>query len=410
MHVTYVTIQFPALSETFATNEVRTLRAIGVSVSVHGLRRARRDAVDLLHERGLDGVDSSHNSVRASLRGALRAMARPKLLVRSLAWVVRANRRKLRDLLTSLVLLPRAFDILASVEREQPDVVHMYWGHFPSLVGYLVQQHLPGVVTSMSIVAYDLNREYGGTIDVARKADVLRTHARANVGHIARFTGVPAERVNVIYNGVDVTWVERTTKGIAKVPRRFVAIGRLIPDKGMDDVLTAFATIKARWPDASLVMAGDGPDRGRLVELCESLRIGHAVDLIGHVSHVRVVEEMAKAEVLVLMSRYAGERLPNVVKEGMACGCVCITTPTQGIEELVQSGVTGFVVAMNEPQQVYDVVEALDSGRANAVEITAAAASHVRLQFDLRRTAPRYESLWRAAVEGRTEHQRQERT
>ena len=177
MNVEYVTMQFPNPSETFATNEVRVLRQAGVSLIVHGLRPRHGRADDLLEERRLVGLPSSHNGIPATLRGVGRALARPALLGRALRWIVASSQRSWRDALLSVVLLPRAFDILAGLERRKPDVVHMYWGHFPTIVGYLVQRRLPDVVTSVSIVAYDLERAYGGSVDVAQRADVLRTHA-----------------------------------------------------------------------------------------------------------------------------------------------------------------------------------------------------------------------------------------
>ena len=397
----YITSQFPEPSETFATNEVRMLSRCGVSISVHALRPPHRDANRLARERAVGNIRVTYNGVSPSLQGVVAALRRPVLFLRALAWIVRRNRHRLRDLVVSVLLLPRAFNILADIEDSLPDVVHMYWGHYPTIAGYLVQQRLPRVVTSLSIVAYDLNREYGGAIDVARNADVIRTHARANVGHISRFAGVAHDRINVIYNGVDIAWLNEVTQGIEKVRFRLVATGRLIPDKGMDDVLNAFATIRSTWPDASLVIAGDGPDRQRLEALSGRLQVDHAVDFLGHVPHARVVQEMAKAEVFLLLSRYAGERLPNVVKEAMACRCVCVTTPTPGIEELIEDGIHGFVVPMASPDAAVEAVSANFSGQVDVHSITSAAVEHVHRSFDLGRTAPQYQALWTAALGAR---------
>jgi colanic acid/amylovoran biosynthesis glycosyltransferase len=400
MDVAYVTIQFPAPSETFATNEVRVLSESDVTIAVHGMRRRHRAADQLLRERGLPELRTTHNGVAAAARGFLACLARPRLSLTTLAWVARVTRGNARDMLLSFLLVPRAFDILAELERRPPDVVHMYWGHFPTLVGYLVQRRLPGVVTSVSIVAYDLEREYGGAVEVIRRADVVRTHARANVEHLVRFTGIRAERVNVIYNGVDIGWLERICEDHAKVQRRVVAAGRLTEKKGMAQVLEAFAEVRARWPDASLVVLGDGPDRPRLDALCETLALGSSVEFLGHVAHTRAIEEMAKAEAFVLLSRSDGERLPNVVKEAMACRCVCITTATPGISELVEHGVTGFIVSATDPHATSTVLDHVFAGRIDVARLTGQAWEHVGTFFNLQRTALSYERLWRTALEG----------
>jgi colanic acid/amylovoran biosynthesis glycosyltransferase len=403
MNVVYVTMEFPSPSETFATNEVRTLTKNGISVSVHALRPQRSGWRQLALERGVADTVVTHNCVRATLRGMLLGLSRPSRLISTVLWIARANSRDARALWQSFLLLPRAFDILALIERRRPDVVHMYWGHFPTIVGYLVQSYLPSIVTSVSIVAYDLEREYGGTIDVASRADVIRTHASVNVDHIARFTGVARERVNVIYNGVDVSWLQQVSTEHAKVPRRLLAVGRLTESKGMREVLRAFVNIRARWTDATLLVVGDGVDRACLQSMSQELCIENAVEFLGHVSHQRVAEEMARAEVLLLLSRAVGERLPNVIKEGMASRCVCITTPTPGISELVEHGVTGFVVAPSDVLGVCAIIDDLFAGRVDATDLRLQAAEHVRRYFNLELAAVRYIGLWSDAIErGRT--------
>lgn len=398
MKVMYVTIQFPAPTETFATNEVRMLVQRGASISVHCLRAEHRDAARLASDRGVERVPTTHNSARSFARGVLHSIRRPRLAAGTVRWLLRSTRRQPRDMFASLAILPRAFDILAEVERERPHVVHMYWGHFPALVGRLVQQRLPEIVTSLSMVAYDLTREYGAVIDVARRADVVRTHANVNRDHVARFTGVDREAVNVVYNGIDVAWLDAAKEGCPRVRHRVFAAGKLTPNKGMGNVVQAFSAVHERWPNATLVIAGDGPQRADIEAECRRAGIEASVRLLGHVDHARVIREMAMAEVFLLLSSAPGERLPNVVKEGMASGCVCITTPTPGIEELLQDGVTGYVVDAADVTRVADIVDRVFSGSVDVDTITVAARRHIERSFDLASTAPRYLTLWRDAI------------
>src|SRR5690606_3115272 len=124
-------------------------------------------------------------------------------------------------------------DILAQLEREVPDVLHTEWGHYPSVIAFLVQKRLPDTVVSVSLIAYDLDAEFGGTIEVVRNASVVRTQAHVNVDQIARFTGISPARVAVIYDGVDLKPIRAIHTTIDKVPGRFVVAGRLIPEKGI---------------------------------------------------------------------------------------------------------------------------------------------------------------------------------
>ncbi|MCA1789083.1 MAG: glycosyltransferase, partial [Thioalkalivibrio sp.] len=148
-------------------------------------------------------------------------------------------------------------------------------------------------------------------------------------------------------------------------------------------------------------VVGSGPDLERLTALRTSLGLGDAVQFVGFLPHDEAVEEMAKAEVFILLSRMRDERLPNVVKEGMACGCVCVTTPTPGVDELVRHGVDGFVVSMDDAGPAFEAIDSVFAGRVDAVAMTAAAATHIREEFDVDRTAPRYLTLWREALKRR---------
>ena len=53
---------------------------------------------------------------------------------------------------------------------------------------------------------------------------------------------------------------------------------------------------------------------------------------------------MAESDIFLFLSSKAGERLPNVVKEAMLSGCICIVSNTPGIDELIEDGKTGFII------------------------------------------------------------------
>ncbi|MEX2541114.1 MAG: glycosyltransferase family 4 protein [Trueperaceae bacterium] len=394
-------MQFPAPSETFASNDVRWLRECGLTVSVHAMREPHAFAKDLIAERRLRGVEITHNSLAATSAGLATALRRPLRLVSAIGWLVRHNHRRPDQLARSLLLLPRAFGILDRIRRERPDVVHVYWAHYPAIVGHLVQRYLPDVATSISFVAYDLEMEYGGGMDVARNADTVRTLAETNVGHVASLAGIERSRVEIVYDGVDVEKLEAIVAGRRKVPGRMVTVGRLTEAKGMYEAIDVLARVRRKWPTATLRVLGDGPEAAGLKARAAALGVDGAVEFLGHVSHERVVEELAEAEVFLLLTKASGERLPNVVKEGMACRCVCVTTPTPGIEELVVDGVNGFVVPAGDVHNAVEIVQRVLSGQVETQSLIDAAHRQVVSNFDLDASGARYLELWRRAVRRR---------
>ncbi|MFO7545438.1 MAG: glycosyltransferase [Trueperaceae bacterium] len=390
---------FPSPSETFISARLRTLTDLGASVRVHGLRTPHPSARALVEQRRLADIPTRHNSVGRTLRGALHALRKPHLLGTVLLHAVLPSWRKPPQLVRALLYTPRAFDILADLERDPPDVVHLAWGHYPSIVGMLVQHALADVVTSISLIAYDLAMEFAGTVTASRCADLVRTQARVNVPHIARFTGVAQDRIAIVYDGVDVRTIEDVAGGIERVPGRILTAGRLIAEKGMEDALRAFARVAKEVDHATFRVLGDGPLRPTLERLAASLDVADRVTFLGHVPHERVVQEMAAAESFLFLSR--SERLPNVVKEAMACGSVCITTRTEGIEELVEDGVTGFLVNHDAVEDAARIAIAVANGRLDTDAVRAAARTHVERSFDHYDNVERLFGMWLTCVRDR---------
>ena len=382
MKVWYILMTFPSPSETFVANDLRALVRLGVDVSVHALLGARADAEQLLHARGLGDLKVTHGTTANILRGCLAALTNPVRAARLIAWVVRQSGGRVLHMGKGLVLVPRILGLFEHLEREEPDVVHLYWGHYPSIFGWLVLDSAPRVVVSLSLSAYDLLNGYPGSATVARRAHLVSTWAATNLPAIAE-RGLSPDAVHVCWQGVDV---ERfRANQLQKTPHRVVTVGRLVAEKGMDDVIRAFGRIAAIHADAHLVVLGEGPDRRRLEKLAATLGLRDAISFRGHIPHDEVFEELTRAELFLFLSRSPSDRLPNVVKEAMACRCLVVTTATSGIEELLQHGTHGWIVPLGAWEEAAErAIEAfadLDTTRVMVAE----AQRHVVETFDLTR-------------------------
>ena len=331
--VVFVTMMFPAPSEAFAGVEVRALRSAGLDVRVRALRGAHPLSHQLLADWNLADLDVSYNSFFSCLRGLAAMALHPVRALRVLLWLLRETWRSPAALSKATMLLPRMFDILQECETRPPSVLQLFWGHYPAVLARLVRTSLPSVHVSMALGAYDLLSAFRPSVAVANAADSLWTHAECNVAAI-RAMGIHNPRLQVLRRGVDLSQVPKDVTH--KRRGRVVTVARLEPDKGVDDVLRAFAEARARLPDSGLdlVVIGEGSDRRRLERMAATLGVGSVVHFRGAMRHSGVYEELAQADVLMLLSRNRSERLPNAVKEGIACRCICITTRTPGIEEL----------------------------------------------------------------------------
>ncbi|WP_079729711.1 glycosyltransferase [Novosphingobium mathurense] len=130
----------------------------------------------------------------------------------------------------------------------------------------------------------------------------------------------------------------------SQVGCRFLTIGRLASQKNQILLLEAFA--RHAWPDDTLVIAGDGPERDRLVERASALGLQSRVRFVGHVDNV--LSLYAKADVFVLSSHYEGA--PAVILEALAAGLpIAATNCCVSMEWLTGYGQFGVVVPPGDP-------------------------------------------------------------
>ena len=128
-----------------------------------------------------------------------------------------------------------------------------------------------------------------------------------------------------------------------EVPGRILFAGRLIPRKGVTDLLEAFAGIRSRV-DARLVLAGSLSDQGyvrRLVEQARALNVESAVEFRGLLTEPELLDEFSRASVLVLPSHQ--ETAPMVIQQAMAAGLAVIATRICGVPYQIQHDVTGLL-------------------------------------------------------------------
>jgi glycosyltransferase involved in cell wall biosynthesis len=130
-------------------------------------------------------------------------------------------------------------------------------------------------------------------------------------------------------------------------------MGRFVPQKGFDLLISAFGLIAARFPDWKLVIVGDGDLRAALSSQVESAGLQRQVVLPGPVPNPEPV--LAAGEVFVLPSRFEG--FPTVLGEAMACGAPVVAfNCNSGPGKFIRHGIDGLLVP---PGDIRALAEAL---------------------------------------------------
>ena len=167
-----------------------------------------------------------------------------------------------------------------------------------------------------------------------------------------------------------------------------IAAGRLVPVKGFDLLLRAFAHAVETAPAWRLVILGEGPERERLAELARSLRIEDRVSLPGWIADP--TSALERASIFVLPSRYEG--FPNALVEAMACALPVVATACLGPAHIITHGHDGLLVPVDSVSELTAAIRELVQDEARRARLGANAAA-VCTRYKLESIVQQWDSL-----------------
>lgn len=394
--IVYVTTTFPTFAA-FIENEVWRLHRRGVPVRVLTLRPVhphhQPEHAPLLALTTHVGSPFAPGSWLALLGWLAR---RPHVLVPEVLRMLWASRRSPYALAGHLGYLPAAARVASIVERDGAWRVHGAWAHFPASVAYLASR-LTGRRFSMAGHAgSDLYRTQAFLAHKVRAADFVTTCVRGN-GEMLRALAGPGARVHWLYHGVDRARFDGSGRARDAEPL-LMCVGRLAPTKGFDLAVRALGELKRRGLAPRLVFVGDGPERAKLERLAAEGGVTAQVEYLGFVPQTEILPLYRRAWLLVSPSRVLanGHRdgIPNVIVEALAMGLPCVGTRAAGLEEAVTDGVTGALVAPEDPSALADALEKLLRHPEEIDRLSAGARGQVAEAFDADRNFERLHQLF----------------
>ncbi len=416
MRIAFVVGQFPLLSETFVLSQITGMIDRGHQVTVFAHRPTPKGKIhpDVTRYE-LSRVTCYWPPSPRSLRELSSLSLR---LARRLAsWAASKRLAGLGALLRSLdprlpgTGIELAQMALVALEAGPFDVILCHFGHVALEVERLREL---GAITGKLVTvfhAYDLTvllGEQGEGVyeQLFRQGDLFLPISRHWKQRLTDL-GCPQERLAVHHMGIDTgrfPFAERRLEAGEDVT--LVSVARLVEKKGLEHAIRAVATLRDRKLPVSYTIAGDGPLRAQLQGLTRELGLDREVKLLGPIDQDEVGRLLSKADVLVAPSVTAKngdqEGIPVSIMEGMALGLPVVSTWHSGISELVDDGVSGYLVPEGDSDMLADRIGRLIAEPQRRADMGHAGRRIVERDFDVDRLndqlADRLESLLPGSV------------
>lgn len=212
-----------------------------------------------------------------------------------------------------------------------------------------------------------------------------------------REAGIPAKKVLVIPNGVDVDAIRAANPadlgefGIPPGAQTILFLGRLDPQKGPDVLIEAAAVLLERRPQTHVLLVGEGPMRGWLESAIHERNLGGRVHLAGRRRDVPGL--LLAADVFALPSRWEG--MPNALLEAMAAGLPVVATRVEGALEVVEDGRTGRLISADNPDELATAFLDYLESPSNSSQMGKSAQLLMEECFTHKGVVASYEELYR---------------
>ena len=285
-----------------------------------------------------------------------------------------------------------AFLLADQLAPLRPRHVHVYASTWPANVA-MGAATLLGVPFSISSYvdfefAYD-HALLAEKVARARFFRVVTAHCRQRLLALPQAGTTDATRIPAVLLGLDLAnWQQQATpRGDGTI----VSAARLVPKKGLHLLPSALARLRARGIACRWRVAGDGPERARLEQLCREHGIADLVTFLGACDNTAVRQELLTADLAVLPCVIAddGERdgIPIFLCEAMALGVPAVSTPISGIPELIRDGDTGFLAAPGDTEALAATLAKALGDRAATAAIAERGRAAVHRELDVDRLA-----------------------
>jgi colanic acid/amylovoran biosynthesis glycosyltransferase len=395
MKIGYVLKRYPRFSETFIVTEILALEAAGQQIEIFALRSVEETHFQDMLGRVRAPVHRVPDSFRTPHALWSLICAARDTLPGGWAALQRIEGADGRDVAQAIIVARQAHK--AGIAH-----LHAHFGTVSTTVARLAAQ-LAGITYSFTAHAKDIYCDYDEPVGLdvkLRDAAAAITVSDYNVTHLHDTFGAAADKVERIYNGLDL---ERFTYTAPAQPAgEILAVGRLVEKKGFDVLIAAMGLLREEGRDATCRIIGSGEMEQPLRAQIAAAGLGDIVRLDGPRPQAAVIAALRGAAMLscpcVVGEDGNRDGLPTVLLEAMALGTPCVATDVTGIPELVRNGETGFCVAQNDAQALASAMARLLDEPGLGRAMSQAGRTLIEAEFDIAKNAERLRAVFARAM------------
>ena len=373
--ILYVASRLPELSETFVYREILGLRLHGRHVFAASIRSPRKAIDDpVMAALAEEAIVVYKLPAFGSLFVAL--TLHPLIFLRAIGDAFHSDHLSVVSRLKHVFQAAMGITLAMRVRRLGIGHVHAHMAHVPATVALYTARTL-GVQFSFTGHAADLFVQRAGLKFKLEQASFVACISAWHQTFYRTIAPIGLDRLPVIRCSVALPDQLKPKR------REIVTVARLVPKKGIDLLLRAFASFDE--PDWTLRIIGDGTERRNLERLAQELGVERLVKFEGSRPHNSCLAAIATAGMFILPCRTAinGDQdgIPVVLMEAMAaiCPVICGDLPT--IRELVRHGETGLLVPPNDCTALVSAMQRLAKDDQYATTLGTQARHHIEAEF-----------------------------
>ncbi|RJP77252.1 MAG: glycosyltransferase family 1 protein [Desulfobacteraceae bacterium] len=273
------------------------------------------------------------------------------------------------------------------------EIIH---AHNPTVLHYAT---IGKIVSGAKLIMTD----HAQTRGIARIPSAIERRLTDRVIAVSEHTAKDSSRfgftgeIEVIHNGVDFKPADisresvRLNLGLDDRPL-VINVAGLLPVKAQDILIHAVALLRDSGTKMMLLIAGDGPEHEKLVNLCGELDLSREwVRFLGFRSDIP--DLLNASDIFALVSRNEG--LPISILEAMSHGLPIVATPAGGVKELVCDGKHGIIVPFDDASKIADAIKKLIMDKTLCTYYGENGRKHAEDNFSFRTMSMKYMEVYR---------------